>query len=116
MNKAQVYAKTKMVRISPKKVAPVLNLVRGKTVSEAKLILSFDPTKAAKLTLKTLKSAIANAKNNMQMPEANLYVSDIQVSGGAMLKRGRIVARGRFSKIEKKTSNLTVGLSEREDK
>ncbi len=113
MNKALVYAKTKMLRISPKKMGTVLHLVRGKGALEAKMILAFDPTKGAKMALKTLKSAIANATNNLQLPESTLYVSEIHVSGGPILKRGRIVARGRSAPMAKRTSHLVVGLSER---
>ncbi|HSX39486.1 MAG TPA: 50S ribosomal protein L22 [Candidatus Saccharimonadales bacterium] len=112
MNKATVYAKTKNVRISPKKVAPVMNLVRNKSLTEAKILLSFDRSKAAKLVLKTLKSAEANAKHNLSLNPANLYVADLQVSGGTTIKRMRIVARGRTSPILKRTSHFIVGLSE----
>jgi large subunit ribosomal protein L22 len=113
MKMSTVYATTKTLMISPKKVAIVLDLVRGKSALEAKTILTFDPTKAAKMALKTLKSAIANAKNNLQLPESTLFVSEIHVSGGPLIKRGRIVARGRFSPVIKRTSHIVVGLSER---
>lgn len=113
MNKATVYAKTNNARISPKKVAPVMDIVRNKSLMEAKVILAFDSTKAAKLILKTLKSAEANAKTNNGLNPKNLYVTDLQASGGTTIKRGRIVARGRFSPILKRTSCIIVGLSEK---
>ncbi len=113
MNKALVYAKYKSARISPKKVAPILDLVRGKGVHDARLILSFDPTKAAKLALKVINSALANAKNNLSLAESNLYVSELHVSGGATFKRGRAGSRLRYRPILKRTSHLIVGLSER---
>ena len=72
MNKSEVYAKHMKARISPKKVAPVMDLVRGKPVEEAKLILAFDRTKAAALVLKVLKSAEANAVNNNKFEKENL--------------------------------------------
>ncbi len=116
MSKSIVFAKFKTARISPKKVKPVIDLVRGKDAKQAKLILAFDPTKGAKLALKVLRSAIANATNNLQIPESKLYVSEIRVDTGASLKRGRIVARGRSAPIIKRTSHLLVGLAEKEDK
>lgn len=103
---------TKNIRISPKKVAPVMNLVRGKSLLAAKIQLAFDKTKAAKLILKAIKSAEANAKNNLNLNPKNLFISDLQVGGGTMLKRGRPGSRGHFMPILKKTSHIFVGLNE----
>lgn len=116
MNQATVYAKGKYIRIAPKKVAPVMDLVRGLPAHEAQRILQFDPTKAAFHINKVLNSAIANAKNNLDLKTDNLYISHLQVDGGPSLKRGRIVARSRFSPILKRTSHIIVGLSERNKK
>lgn len=113
MKKALVYAKYMSARISPKKVRPVLDLVRGKGVLDAKVVLAFEPSKAAKLALKVLNSAVANAKNNLSLVESNLYVSELHVSGGATFKRGRPGSRLRYRPIMKRTSHLIVGLSER---
>lgn len=99
-------------RISPKKVAPVMDLVRGKSVGEAKLILSFDRTKAAALVLKVLKSAEANAVNNNKFDKKDLILSELWVSGGPVSKSGQFVAKGRFSPILKRTSHIYVGLSQ----
>ena len=112
--KAQVYAQYNNARISPKKVAPVMDLVRSRQIKEAEVILAFNPTKAARMILKTLKSAKANAKNNMNLDPKDMYISDIQVNGGRMLKRGRWAGRGRFSRILKRTSHLMVGISSME--
>ena len=109
--KAEVYAKHKSATISSKKVAPVLNLVRGKSVDEAKVILAFDRTKAAKLILKVLKSAAANAKNNLNMDPASMYVSDLHVDVGRTRKTWRPQARGRISPLLKRSCHITVGLS-----
>lgn len=109
--KAEVYAKHNNAQISPKKVAPVLNLVRGKGVEEAKVILSFDRTKAARLTLKVLNSASANAKNNLNIDPNSMYLSDLYVDPGKMGKRWRPAARGRISPILKRSCHITVGLS-----
>ncbi len=111
MNKATVYAKLSNALISPKKVAPVMDLVRGKSVTEAKLILTLDPTKASDLVLKTLNSAEANARHNLNLKSDDLVVSDLQVSGGIVLKRGMFVGRGRFSPLLKRRSHIIVGLS-----
>jgi large subunit ribosomal protein L22 len=114
MEKAQVYAKHKNARISPKKVAPVLDLIRGKDLNEAKVVLALDLTKASNLITKVLRSVESNAKNNLNLKSENLYISEATVDGGRTMKRGRIAARSRFSPILKRTSHLTVGLSEKE--
>ena len=90
-----------------------MELIRGKNLRDAKLALIFDTTKAADMILKVLKSAEANAKHNNNLNAGSLYVSDLQVSGGQVVKRGRIVAKSRFSPIVKRTSHIVVGLSER---
>lgn len=116
MEKAQVYAKRKHTRISPKKVVPVLNLVRGKSASEAKRILKFDTSKAAKHTLKTLNSAIANAKDTHNLNEKDLVVKDIRANQGPTMKRGRIAGKSKFKPILKRSCHIVVGLSEKEKK
>lgn len=116
MEKSKVYATHKYARISPKKVAPVLKLVRGKDVVEAVRILKFDDTKGAKLVLKVLMTAIANAKNNFSMKEDGLFVSETWVDGGPMLKRGHPTGRGNYNPILKRTSHVIFGLSERKKK
>jgi large subunit ribosomal protein L22 len=116
MEKAQVYAKQKYARISAKKVVPVLNLVRGKSASEAVRILKFDKTKAAKLSLKVLQSAIANAKETKNLDEAKLFVADARAEEGNVLKRGRVSGRSRYSRILKRMAHIVIGLSEKEIK
>jgi large subunit ribosomal protein L22 len=113
MEKALVYAKTKYVRTSVKKTNPVMELVRGKKVEEARRILKFDKTKASDLVLKTLDSAVANARHNLNLNEKDLFISELFVNGGPALKRVRFVAKGRVSPILKPTSHIVVGLSER---
>jgi len=115
-SKAKVYAKSKYVRTSTKKARVVVGLIRGLDLEEAKVLLAFHQSKAAKLLLSVLKSAEANAVNNSKMNAANLYVQDAQVSPGPTLKRARIVARSRTNPILKRTSHLVVGLSERNSK
>lgn len=116
METSTVYAKHLGARISPKKVAPVADLIRGKGVTDAKVILTFDTTKGSDMILKVLKSAEANAKHNNQLVNDKLFVSEVWVGPGQTMKRGRIVAKSRMSPILKRTSNIYVGLSERETK
>ena len=113
--KALVYAKHKGARTSVKKVRPVMDLVRGMNVSDAQRVLDFHPTKASGLILKVLNSAVANARNNMSLSEDKLYISDIYVTEGRTMKRGRIVAKSRLNPILKRTAHLVVGLSERSE-
>lgn len=116
MKKAQVYAIFKNARVSAKKARLSADLIRGKKLSDAKISLLFDDSKASFLLLKTLKSAEANAKHNKNMTLKNLFVSDVFVDEGQTLKRGRIVGRGRFSPIVKRSSSITIGLSAKEEK
>ncbi len=106
-----VEATAKYVRTSPRKVAVVLDLIRGKTYDEASAILNFTNRKAAKLVLKTLKSAGANASNNKSVRIKDLYVSYANVSPGPLLKRGRIIGRSRVNPILKRTSHIKIGLT-----
>ena len=114
MNKKEqlIFSKSKYVRLSPKKTAPVLNLVRGKMYDEAVKILAFTDGKPALLVLKTLKSAGANASHNNSLKSVNLVVKEAYVGPGPMLKRMRIVGRSRTSPIFKRTSHITIGLAE----
>lgn len=107
-----VIAKLRYLRIAPRKVRLVADLVRGKSIEEAQTILNFTIKKATRPILKLLKSAIANAKNNFQMEESNLYISRINVDEGPKHKRWRARARGSASKIQKKTSHLIIFLDE----
>ncbi len=108
---SQVYAKHLGARISPKKVAPVADLIRGKSVLDAKIVLTFDPTKASDLLLKVLRSAEANALHNNKMTNS-LYISEVWVGPGPTMKRGHIIAKSRFNPILKRTANIYLGLTE----
>ena len=107
-----VIAKLRRLRIAPRKVRLVADLIRGKRVEEAQNILNFTIKKAAPPLLKLLRSAIANAKNNFQLDESNLYITKILVDEGSKYKRWRARARGRAEEIQKKTSHITVVLDE----
>ncbi|MFO7154570.1 MAG: 50S ribosomal protein L22 [Caldicoprobacter oshimai] len=100
------------IRMSPRKVRAVIDLIRGKTVNEALAILANTPRAAARPVMKVLKSAIANAENNMNMSQDNLYVAEIYADQGPTLKRIRPRARGMAYMIRKRTSHITVVLDE----
>ncbi len=112
----EVTAKLRYLRIAPRKVRLVADLVRGKSVEEATHILNFTRKRAAKPILKLLNSAIANASHNFQLKKENLYISKIVVNEGPKLKRWRPRARGVTYEIQKKTSHITLVLTEIEDK
>lgn len=105
-----ITATSKYVRVSPRKVAMTLNLVRGKSYTEAERVLSFTNTKASSVILKTLKSAGANAHTNNSLKTADLVVTKAVSHGGPLVKRGRIVGRGRFSPILKRSAHIEIGL------
>ena len=111
-----VTAKLRYLRIAPRKVRLVADLIRKKSIEEAQTILSFTTKKAAKVLLKLLKQAIANAKTNFQLEEKNLYISKILVDEGPKYKRWMPRARGQASPIQKKTSHVTIELTEIEKK
>ena len=103
------------VGISPQKVRLVINMIRGRKVDEALTILKFSPTPAAKAVAKVIKSAVANAENNFQMPPAELRVADVFADQGHTLKRYRPQSRGRINPILKRSSNITVFVTEEEE-
>ena len=111
-----VVAKLKYLRIAPRKVRLVTDLVRGKKVSEALTLLEFLPQKSSPIFAKLLKQAIASAKHNFQLDESNLYISKILVDEGPKLKRWMSRARGQANEIQKKTSHITLVLKEIERK
>jgi large subunit ribosomal protein L22 len=111
----KVKAVARDVGTSPQKVRLVIDMVRGKKVDEALSILSFTPTPAAKAVAKAIKSAVANAENNFQMSPAELKITDIFADQGHTLKRFRPQSRGRISPILKRSSNITVLVTEEEE-
>ena len=106
-------AVAKYIRIAPRKVRVVMNLIRGKNVAEAFAILKFTPKAGADVIEKVLKSAVANAENNFDMNVDNLYVSSAYVDQGPTLKRIHPRSRGQAFSIMKRTSHVTVVVSER---
>ena len=106
-------AVAKYIRISPRKAAQVADLVIGKSVGEAYAILKFTPNKGAAIIEQVLKSAVANAEHNYNMDVDKLYVSTIFVDQGPSLKRFKPRAMGRADGIMKRTSHITVMVSEK---
>jgi len=108
-------AVAKQVRIAPRKVKLVVDLIRGKAVGEAVSILRLTPKRASLIVEKLLNSAIANAEHNYEMEPDNLVVSKIYVDEGVTLKRFRPRAMGRASRINKRSSHITVVLTEKKE-
>lgn len=100
------------LRTAPRKVRQVIDLVRGKKALDAKIILSFTVNKSAGNVLKLLNSAIASAAHDFKLDESNLYISKIFADEGPKLKRWHAMSRGRAYPIQKKTSHITLVLSE----
>ena len=107
-------ANVKYVRIAPRKVKIVCDLIRGKNVGVAAALLMQTPKAASEPVLKLLKSAAANAENNFSMDPEKLYVSEAYANPGPILKRYQPRAQGRAYRINKRTSHITVVVKERE--
>ena len=108
----QSKAVAKTVRIAPRKVRLILDLVRGKEVGEAISILKLTNKRSSLVVEKLVKSAVANAEHNYDMDIDNLYISEIYADEGPTLKRFRPRAQGRATKINKRTSHITVVVEE----
>ena len=108
----EVTASARQIRVSPRKVALVLDDVRGKKVSEALAILSFLPTPAARTVAKVVKSAAANAENNYQMVPAQLKIVKAFADKGQTLRRYHANARGRASPYKRHFSHITIVVEE----
>ena len=115
VTKPQAKAVARYVRISPFKVRIVLDLIRGKSVSEAETILKFTNKRAARIVGKVVHSAAANATHNLEMDEEQLYIAEAFADGGPTLKRFHPRARGQAFPIMKRTSHITVVVREREE-
>ena len=103
----------KGVRIPPRKARLVIDLIRGKNVQEADKILNNLNKEAARLIRKVLTSAVANAENNASMDKTKLYVKEAFVNEGQTLKRMKFGSRGHVDPIKKRTSHITIVVSEK---
>ena len=108
-----VSATAKYVRVSPRKARLMADLIRGKSVKDAKAILALTPLGASPIVGKVLASAVANAENNQSLSPDELVVARAYVDEGPTLKRFRPRAMGRASRIRKRTSHITVSVEER---
>ena len=106
-------AKISYARVSVQKACYVLDAIRGKDVTTALGILTYNPRYASSLIKKLLESAIANAENNNGMNAENLYIAEAYANKGPTMKRIRPRAQGRAYRIEKLTSHITIVLDEK---
>ena len=111
----QAKAVATTVRTAPRKARLAMDLIRGKQVGEAVAILALTPKAASPVIEKVLKSAIANAEHNFEMDANSLVVTEAYVNEGPTLKRFRPRAMGRASQINKRTSHITIVVSEKKE-
>jgi large subunit ribosomal protein L22 len=100
------------VRISPTKVRPVLALIRGKGIDDALAVLQFTPNRAARVLAKVVASAAANAEHNLELGRDTLRVARTYVDSGSTVRRMQPRARGRADVIKKRSSHITVVVSD----
>ena len=114
----QVTAKLRFLRMGPRKVRLIVDMIRGKKVTRALDLLSVMPKRAARPVLKLLNSAVANAKHNHSLAVETLKVAQIYVDGGPVLKRWMPKAHGRATPVRERTShiNLVLGVMEKKNK
>ena len=109
-------ATSKYIRMSPRKIRQVAELIKGRKYVDAKGILTFMPKAASQVLLATMNSAAANAiskEGSAKVKVENLYVKNIQINSGPILKRIRPVAMGRAFRIRKRTSHINIVLAEK---
>ncbi len=107
-----VRATARFVRMSPRKVRLVVDVVRGRPVAEALAMLRFTAKAAAKPVAKVIASAVANAEESYGLEPEELFIAEITADPGPVLKRGRFGARGRFKPELRRTSHISVALRE----
>jgi large subunit ribosomal protein L22 len=109
----QAKAHARHIRIAPRKVKLVIDLIRGKEVGDAIAILRHTPKAASPILEKLLNSAIANAEHNYSLEPGKLVISEAYVNHGPIMKRFRPRAMGRASRINKRTSHITLVVTEK---
>lgn len=109
--RAQAHAK--FVRVSNTKAKIVLDQIKGKSIGDAMAILTYSPRYASEIIIKVLKSAVANAENNLELDVNKLYVADVVANQGPTLKRIRPRAQGRAYRINKRTAHISIYLDEK---
>ncbi|MDN5346953.1 MAG: large subunit ribosomal protein [Clostridia bacterium] len=108
-------AVARYIRLSPRRVRQVIDLIRGKSVKEASAILAVSPQRSARVIAKVLKSAVANAEHNYELDADRLYVARAYVDEGPTWKRYQPRAMGRANLRRKRTSHITVVVKEKGD-
>jgi len=108
-------ATAKFIRISPRKVRTVVDLIRGKKIQEALAILRYTPKRASEAVTKVVKSAAANAEHNQQADKDELFVTAAYVDQGPTLKRFQARAMGRADVLRKRTSHITVVVGDKKE-
>ena len=103
----------KTVRIAPRKTRLIIDLIRGKSVDDARAILANQPQRAARVIEKVLNSSVANAVNNFNLNEENLFVKTCYVDEAIVMKRAKMDSRGHVGRNDHKTSHITVIVAER---
>jgi large subunit ribosomal protein L22 len=111
----RVRSSTRNVGIPAQKVRLIVDMVRGRPAVEALNVLKFMPNAAAKPVAKTIRSAVANAEENVGLSREDLIITEIFADEGPTLRRGRAGARGRYKPLLKRSSHITVVLEEREE-
>jgi large subunit ribosomal protein L22 len=104
---------TRFVRLSPRKVRLVVDLIRGKSVEDALNVLKFTPKRSAAVVAKTLRSAVANAENTQSVDVDRLYVKRVMADEGGMWKRFMPRAMGRATRVRKRLSHIKIVVDER---
>lgn len=108
-----VTSRGRFIPISPRKCRRIIDMIKGRNTGTALLQLEFSPKRSSKMIYKVLKSAIANAENNHDMNVDELYISRAYVDEGPTLKRFRARAMGRATRINKRSSHITIEVEEK---
>ena len=112
----EAYALHKMAIIAPRKARMTLDLIRGKKVTVARSILLTTNTKGSRLISKVLESAVANAVNNLNLKEEDLFVSECYINPGPILKRIKFGSRTKVDRRDKRTSHIYIKVSDKDKK
>ncbi len=112
---SEARATSKYIRLSPRRVRQVVDLIRGKNIGEALAILKFTPQRAATAVEKVVKSAVANAEHNLEMSKDSLFIAEAYVDQGPTLKRFNPRAMGRADLMRRRTSHITIVVQEKEE-
>ncbi|MDD3895822.1 MAG: 50S ribosomal protein L22 [Bacilli bacterium] len=108
----EAYAKHKMAMIAPRKARMTLDLIRGKDIKTAEAILKNTNTKSSRLIIKVLNSAVSNATNNLEMNKDDLKISECFINPGPILKRIKFGSRTKIDRRDKRTSHITIKVSD----